>query len=349
LLKDWRSTANALEAAAEECNDGLLTLDEIHQAEPRDVVGAIYQLANESGKGRLNREAASRRRRTWQTMVMSNGEIDLATMAAKHSSSPLPAGAEVRMPSIPVDGRVMWPSLHGAPSVNALIGELQVALEQQYGTPIRAFLEKLTHIRNAADGSLRPDADEMRTIFYEELPADADSQVLEIARRCAMVALAGELAIKWEILPWEPGDAVEAAQTVLTWWITRRDGVGSIEESQHIKIIRAYLVEHGASRFTVLGHNDGPEDPERSVILRAGWRRRKNECDEYLIGQDSWRKICSEHGADPVEVAKTLSAAGHLAKADGKNLAKCVRLPGVGKIRCYVVLPSIFDSGEIQP
>jgi putative DNA primase/helicase len=349
LLKDWRSTANALEAAAEECNDGLLTLDEIHQAEPRDVVGAIYQLANESGKGRLNREAASRRRRTWQTMVMSNGEIDLATMAAKHSSNPLPAGAEVRVPSIPIDGRDMWPRLHGAPSANALIGELQVALEQQYGTPIRTFLEKLTHIRNAADGSLRPDADEMRTLFYEELPADADSQVLEIARRCAMVALAGELAIKWEILPWEPGGAVEAAQTVLTWWITRRDGVGSIEESQHIKIIRAYLVEHGASRFTVLGHNDGPEDPERSVILRAGWRRRKNECDEYLIGQDSWRKICSEHGADPVEVAKTLSAAGHLAKADGKNLAKCVRLPGVGKIRCYVVLPSIFDSGETQP
>ena len=57
LLKDWRATANALEGAAEECNDGLLTLDEIHQAEPRDVVGAIYQLANESGKGRLNREA----------------------------------------------------------------------------------------------------------------------------------------------------------------------------------------------------------------------------------------------------------------------------------------------------
>ena len=47
LLKDWRSTANALEAAAEESNDGLLTLDEVHQAEPRDVVGAIYQLANE--------------------------------------------------------------------------------------------------------------------------------------------------------------------------------------------------------------------------------------------------------------------------------------------------------------
>ena len=54
----------------------------------------------------------------------------------------------------------MWPRLHGAPSANALIGELQVALEQQYGTPIRAFLEKLTHIRNAADGSFRPDAED---------------------------------------------------------------------------------------------------------------------------------------------------------------------------------------------
>ncbi|MDQ2802609.1 MAG: DUF927 domain-containing protein, partial [Pseudomonadota bacterium] len=42
LLRDWRSTANGLESAAEECSDGLLPLDEIHQADPREVVGAVY-------------------------------------------------------------------------------------------------------------------------------------------------------------------------------------------------------------------------------------------------------------------------------------------------------------------
>ena len=47
-------------------------------------------------------------------MVMSNGEIDLATMAAKHSSNPLPAGAEVRVPSIPIDGRDVAPAPRSA-------------------------------------------------------------------------------------------------------------------------------------------------------------------------------------------------------------------------------------------
>jgi len=68
--------------------------------------------------------------------------------------------------------------------------------------------------------------------------------------------------------------------------------------------------------------------------------------DEYLIDKDGWAKICSESGADPVEVAKTLKAAGHLANGDGKNLTRSVRIPNHGKTRCYTVLSSIFEHGS---
>jgi len=337
-------------------DDSQQALDEIHQAEPKDVVQAVYQLANESGKQRLTREAVSRKRRTWRCMIQSNGEIDIATMAAKASTNPLPAGAEVRLPSIPIDDKDMWPALHGEASAQALMQKLHQSLLSQHGTAIRSFLADLTECLSRDDGLLEVAIEEQRLRFFALLPDGSDAQVKEVARRCALVALAGELATEWGVLPWEDGEATTAAETILNWWVNRRGGVGSTEESQHVKAVRSYLSEFGASRFVALdrGVENGTlkhwieRHPDRPIISRSGWRRTCSETDgdEYLLDKDGWQKMCALSGADPTEVAKTLLAAGHLAAGDGKNLTKVTRLPNMGRVRCYVVHPTIFAEVE---
>src|SRR3954454_8585040 len=97
--RHWRSTANAMEAAGEECTDGLLTLDEVHQANPADVAAAAYMLADGAGKRRLNRDASAARRRVWRTFILSTGECDLATAVARGGHT-LPVGAAVRLASV---------------------------------------------------------------------------------------------------------------------------------------------------------------------------------------------------------------------------------------------------------
>jgi len=350
MLKDWRTTANALEGAAVECNDGLLALDEIHQAEPREVVGAVYQIANGSGKSRMTREAATRAKLTWSAMVLSSGEIDVATVAAKAGPAPLPAGAEVRLPSIPIDGCNMWPDLHGERDAGDLMAMLHKAVATHHGHALPVFLRELTNALDHDNGELAAKAQAMRDRFYARLPDAADGQVKEVARRCALVALSGELAIEWGVLPWEPLEATSAAETIMDLWLGRRDGVGATEESQHVKAVRAYLSEHGASRFVHLRQEGDPtrwieSHPDRPIISRTGWRRNNGDGDEYLIDRDGWQKMCA--GADPGEVAKTLRAAGHLGRGDGKNLSRPVRIPRVGSLRCYIVKPSILAEPEI--
>ena len=73
-LRDWRSSANALETAPEDCGDALLTLDEVHQANPADVPAACYMLADGGGKNRLKPDASPARRRSWRTFILSTGE-----------------------------------------------------------------------------------------------------------------------------------------------------------------------------------------------------------------------------------------------------------------------------------
>lgn len=123
-LRDWNGTAGAFEAAAEDAGDMLLALDELHQANPAEVARVAYMLADGAGKGRLNRDASARRRRTWRTFILSTGEHDLATAAARGVQR-LPAGADVRLPSLPVpDAAEGWPALHGRATLDALRTDL---------------------------------------------------------------------------------------------------------------------------------------------------------------------------------------------------------------------------------
>jgi len=184
MLRDWRSTANGLEGAAEEAGDGLLGLDELHQADPREVAGAVYMIANESGKGRMRRDTSAQRRRTWRTFILSTGELDIASVVSKAGQS-LPAGAEVRLPSISVDGASAWPELHGRKSAEVLMGDLHAAVRRQHGTAARAFIGRLVQARHDDAAGLEEVTSAMRNRIAMMLPANADPQVRDVARRCA--------------------------------------------------------------------------------------------------------------------------------------------------------------------
>lgn len=347
-LRDWRSTGNALEAACEEAADGLLSLDEIQQAEPRDVVGAIYGMGNGGGKGRMRADATVRRRRTWRTFFLSNGETDVATIAQK-ASQRVPPGAEVRLPSIPLPA-ALWPELHGRPDFPTLCGDLARAAEKQHGTAARAYLDRLAAIRAEAPTTLTDTIARVRDAFLaQQVPAGADPQVRDVARRLALVAAAGEIAAELGVLPWAEGEATAAAAVLFGLWRDRRGGNGSGEDAAHLAQVRLFIIQHGASRMQMIHQNPGGQleeviDPARPVINRAGWRKRMDDGTElYLFASDTWRaEVCA--GLDGSQVARTLLARGHLERGEGNNLPRQIRIPGVGKPRLYHVRSSILTA-----
>ena len=351
-LRDWRSTANALEAAAEECADGLLTLDELHQANPADVAGACYMLADGGGKNRLKRDASAARRRSWRSFILSTGEPDIATVVAR-AGQRLPAGAEVRLPSVPVDdAATTWPALHDRPDFATFAKDVHRALRQHHGTAARAFLARLAAERAGDPAALVAFIDTLRRRIADRLPAKADAQVRDAARRFALVAAAGELAAAWGILPWQPGAAEAAAVVMLNAWLARRPGgSGAAEAAAQIERVRGALVQHGAGRFTVLHKDhDGSwreADPDRPVQNRIGWRKRDGGRDEFLIPPQTWRaEICAPAALDPTATARTLAEGGFL-RRDGKNLTVKERLPGIANpVRVHAVSAALLEAAD---
>lgn len=350
-LRDWRTTTNAMEAALEEASDGLLALDEISQADPRDVEQAIYQAGNEGGKSRLRADATARERRSWRVLILSTGELSPVQKAAEAGKG-LRAGAEVRLPALrfAADAGGMWPAPHGFHDRAGLWSAVHTGMKRHHGTAARAFLAALAEARAIGDAELREAVVRERDAFLAaHLPSDATDQARTVALRFALVAAAGELARCMGVLPWPAGEATRAAAEGFKAWLSDRDGATSGEDAAAVHAVRAFIEKHGEARFGVIGRDPTGrlhmESDGRPVVNRAGWRLRpkgEGEGWRYLFLPEVWRaEVCV--GLNATDAARALQRAGHLICGDGNNLQRKEWVPGEGRqVRVYVVVGSII-------
>jgi putative DNA primase/helicase len=328
----WRATANGLEGVALAHCDCLLILDEQGQALPREAGEVAYLLANGMDKVRARKTLDGRPRRRWQTLFLSTGEVTLADKLREEGRTPK-AGQDVRMVDIPVipDGLDQaFETWEGFPSSKALADHLRVATRRSYGTAIRAFLDRLCRLPEPELLDL-----ERRKVAWarQHLPRGADSQVGRVVDRFALVAMAGELATEWGIVPWRPGNAEWAAEECLQAWLVQRGGLGSGENERGLAAVLGFIERHGSSRFADWAN------PGERVANCAGFRRRDGQGRmDFLFHTEGWKDACE--GLLPKDVAKACADAGlldALLEAGKLRFQKNVKVPGRGTERFYFI------------
>jgi uncharacterized protein (DUF927 family) len=374
-MRQWRGTSNGLEATAAETSDAVLILDEMGQADAREVADVVYMLANESGKQRASRTGTARRRQSWRVLFLSTGEITLATKMGE-ANRQARAGLEVRLVNLPANagaGMGVFQSLHGRPGPAALSEELRNSARAHHGTAARAFLARLAQDRAADPAELRAALDRMRAGFLAKyVPAGAAGQVRSVGARFAIIGAAGELARDYGVLPWPEGEALRAAGACFGAWLAERGGAGAAEDATALAQVRAFLEAHGESRFTPLlpsSINSEPAPPELTrTVNRAGWRRQAEKDDdkskskaietrpdnqdvperwEFLILPETWKgEVCK--GLDGRRTAEVVAARNLLLGGTARHRAALVTIPGEGKRRVYVVSGRILEGDDAQ-
>jgi uncharacterized protein (DUF927 family) len=358
----WRATANGLEGIAARHSDGCLVMDEISQADARDAGDMIYQLANQQGKQRAARDGSARQRVGWRLMYISTGEVTLQQRmsdAGKRSTS----GMEVRLINVPSDagaGMGIFENLHGFAHLAELADHLRAACAAYYGVAGRAFIARLVEARQKdADGLWRDLDGRKRQFVADRLPEGSDGQVRSVCARFGVVAAAGELATQWRILPWPAGEATKAAATCFAAWLEQRDGIGAGEVQAAIRQVRAFLEQHGYSRFSevrlaslhpVHSWQRNLNLPEASdqigesrTLNRCGWRKLEKDAEswQYYILPEAWRdEVC--RGIDPDLAARAVADAGWLEKGEGRNLSIKRAIPEHGRCRVYSISGAII-------
>ena len=145
FVRPWRSTANALEAAAALHTDTMLILDELGAVDAKEAAMAIYSLTGGTGKGR----SESR----WLTPpiaeVADDGVIDRRASADRQTQENRQrarAGQQVRLVDIPADaGRGFGAFDNGGADDNAkmLADQIKIAAQTSYGTAGPEFVRRL--------------------------------------------------------------------------------------------------------------------------------------------------------------------------------------------------------------
>lgn len=350
FMQRWRATDNGLEALAMQHCDAPLLLDELAQMDPKAAGEVAYMLANGSGKARAARTGGARDRASWRLLFLSAGEIGLAEHMGEVGKTPR-AGQELRLAEIPADagaGLGVFENLHGYANGADFAKALDRAVRKHYGTAFHAFVSELVGNQTSIPELAR---EAQRKFEAACLDAAAHGQARRVAARFALVGAAGEMATKWGVTAWEPGEAMQAAVTCFRAWLGRRGGQGNQEERVMLQQVREFLRRKGESAFTDWDRpaNDtdkhAPGKPDRAGYRRACIDADGNDAQEFFIFNEAWRGVICK-GFDPGAIGRLMVAKGYCRKGSeaGREWLVKEALPTEGRARVVHVLPALFDD-----
>ena len=285
--KTWRSTDNALEGTASEHNDSFLPLDEISECDPKVVGKAVYMLANGQGKGRSTTTGHNRTTKTWRIIFLSNGEESLQNFMAQ-AGQKTNAGIEVRVAHIDADagqGLKTFDSLVLADTGAAQADKIKELSQAYYGVAGIAWLEHITSDKAATTATAKQLVNDFMSNYSDLAP-----QAHRVAKRFAIVAAAGEMATLAGITGWQSGQATTAVMTCLNNWLDNYGRDGEHEQRQIIEHIKAFIEQHGSSRFQPC-HIHMHQDFETKITNRAGYHN--YDTGEYYFSTSTFDEVCS--------------------------------------------------------
>ncbi len=340
FIRLWRTTTNGLEGLASRHSDGLLILDELSQVEPHAVGDAAYLLANGQGKTRATKHGTARVAQQWRLLFLSAGEESLPALAAQ-ANKRATAGQELRLADIEGDagaGLGLFESLHGESQPAQFAQALRAATAQHHGAVGFRWLEEVVKHQDAITAKLPA---RLGGLAQSWLPPGATGQVERVARRFALVAIAGEWATRFGLTGWSADEACRSTKACFESWLANFGGTKLREDQEILSHVRGFLVAHGASRFDHLHAIS-----EQRIANRAGFYRDNTDGGrEYLFLPDTFRQeLCK--GFDERLVKRTLQNAGMLIPGKDGRATQVTRLPTIsGGSRVYVVR---YDDGNRQ-
>lgn len=358
FLQQWNTTEAALEALAYAHNDGVLMMDELKQIDASKAGAAIYMLANGQGRGRGKASGGMRARVDWRVFVISSAEMSLADhVASDRKGERTFAGQEIRlldlaadMGGVNVDGSPMgvWQDLHGLPNSHAAAEALSDAVKANYGHAAPAFIEAFARERDAACQVAR----DMLAGFLKDVGREGDTgQAKRAAERFGAVAVAGELAIMFGVLPWPPQAAYEAAARLYHRWAAGFGRDRTREATEVLRLARKALETR--SRWENTGDADAepeldlvkPREGEARSLEPYGARRVRGAEVTYLFSRSGWAAAFPGHNAR--EVAKILDDAGFLEAGEkGQRYQKKASVNGV-KNWFYCVRAELLEAADV--
>jgi uncharacterized protein (DUF927 family) len=276
VVSSWRATDASFEETALTRADSCVFLDELSQSNAATVRDTVFLVGNGKTKAKATSDGAPV---GFRIVGLSNGEITLEEKLkeAQGRQIELHEGARARfldIPSVPKSGTAkgIIERLNGATSSKSLIRKIDDGIFTHHGHAGPAFIERLASDRGAlqdAQDLYDETREELARIYSERTGAPATTQEERILSRFALVAAAGRLAVRFEILPFCESEILRAVMSCASDHLSRR-GAGEGESSSLEAKFRKFIVQNAMGSFEHLD-NSLSDSATRMPTKSYGW------------------------------------------------------------------------------
>lgn len=341
LKRSWRSTVNGLEGIAAQHNDNFLVLDEIKESSPKEVAGAAYMLANGHGKTVMSSTRRVSAVRRWRLIYLSNGELSLGDMI-KSSGQQFFAGQDVRLAEIPVDAGVgfgAFENIHECADSKTFSEKLVLVSKKFYGTAGIEFIKQLTAKMKdpAFTETLRT---KINTLAQRLIPKEASStsQLSRVAKRFAVVAVAGELATEMGLTGWQEGDATSSVTKQFNSFLKNK-GPDIPKEQEIIDCAKKFFQDNKDNFIPI---KEAATSQNRPVI---GYKEvdRQGKTIYYVSTEVFAERICPEQ---PQKLLKEVLVQSGLMIKPSQGYAANKSIPGHGSPKLYTFSGKVFSDED---
>jgi putative DNA primase/helicase len=243
----WNATSNALQETVLSYNDTVLPLDELAQCDPKQLSLALYDIGNGLTKGRLNSDIKLNAGTRFRVMVISNGE-DSIQEHLQQGGIDIKAGQTIRLISIPVHSQYgLFEDIHSFDSSGEFASALLKNADTYYGSAGRVFLRRIVDNQDELRKVLPGQVQEIEKALLACLSTDNPTALQRsVAKSMAVIACAGELAIKYKILPWAKGRAIAAAKKCFKAW-NRYEQEAELERNPAFGVLKQFFHDNEPS------------------------------------------------------------------------------------------------------
>ena len=333
----WNATQNAVEGMAASFNDMPMCMDELGTIMAQNVSALIYNLTSGKGKQTLNGNRDLRPIKTWRSVFLSTGEIQIRAKIEERGEK-AKGGQLLRFLDIPSTNSV-FADTKGL-EARAFADNLKDACAANFGTSGPAYIKALLQSQ-PDDASLKEHLQEELKLAKNLLFLDLDTGKLKpeqarVIDRLAVLLLGGLTAVRVGVVPLTEAEIVASVRHVRDLWLVDSHDVDDVTRA--IEAIKAFLLSQG-SRFKMLNSTAVQDDTFDPREL-AGY----TTADQYFIFKDVFKsEVCK--GFDVNSVCAELKKSGFLVTP--KDRDTCERAtPQSPRTLVYVLNKSILDGAD---
>ncbi|CDZ77222.1 Superfamily II helicase [Legionella massiliensis] len=175
-------------------------------------------------------------------------------------------GQEIRLADIEADAGLkmgIFEKIHNQLSPATMALSLKEYASKYYGAVGLAWLQKVVANQQSIAEKI---AESIQEFVNRVVLPGSTEQIIRVARRFALVAVAGELASQYGLTGWAAGDSQNAAYKCYQAWLEHFGSDGNREDRAILAQVKAFFESYGTSRF------DNVNDPNNARIQnRAGF------------------------------------------------------------------------------